>query len=163
VIVDQAVVQLHCSAHLGWASYAYLVQNTCFVITVQQQLVNTMSILEKILVSRLENSNETCSFREKCNYTILLVHNYERCFRKGRVLQRFWSFGKKFLLPEVNKMWRKAKALPAFLGNDKKGKLLNFWLTYCSVIPQRLECKTTRRKTYYFWFDHCYSPFPEKV
>jgi len=36
VIVDQAVVQLYCSAHLSWASYDFLVQSNCFVIIAQQ-------------------------------------------------------------------------------------------------------------------------------
>jgi len=36
VIVDQAVVQVNCSAHLSWASYDVLVQSNCFVIIVQQ-------------------------------------------------------------------------------------------------------------------------------
>jgi len=36
VIVDQAVVQLNCSAHLSWASYHFFVQINCFVIIVQQ-------------------------------------------------------------------------------------------------------------------------------
>jgi len=37
VIVDQAVVQLNCSAHLSWESYDFLVQiSNCFVINVQQ-------------------------------------------------------------------------------------------------------------------------------
>jgi len=36
VIVDHAVVQLNCSAHLSWASYAFLVRSNCFVIIVQQ-------------------------------------------------------------------------------------------------------------------------------
>jgi len=36
VIVDQAVVQLNCSAHLSWASYDFLFQSNCFVIIVQQ-------------------------------------------------------------------------------------------------------------------------------
>ena len=36
VIVDQADVQLNCSAQLSWASYDFLVQNNCFVIIVQQ-------------------------------------------------------------------------------------------------------------------------------
>ena len=36
VIVDQAVVQLNCSAHLSWASYDFLVQSNCFVVIVQQ-------------------------------------------------------------------------------------------------------------------------------
>jgi len=35
VIVNQAVVQLNCSAHLSWASYNFLVQSNCFVIIVQ--------------------------------------------------------------------------------------------------------------------------------
>ena len=46
-------------------------------------------------------------------------------------------------LRQVNKTWRKAKALSAFLGNDK-GKLVDFWRH--SGTPQRLECKTARRK-----------------
>jgi len=36
-----------------------------------------MSILVKVVDSRLENSDETFSFRKQCNYTNLLVHNYE--------------------------------------------------------------------------------------
>jgi len=36
VIVDQAVVQLNCSAHLSWTSYDFLVQSNCFAIIVQQ-------------------------------------------------------------------------------------------------------------------------------
>ena len=36
LIIDQAVVQLHCSAHLSCASYDFLVQSICFVIIVQQ-------------------------------------------------------------------------------------------------------------------------------
>jgi len=36
VNVDQAVVQLNCSAHLSWSSYDLLVQSNCFVIIVQQ-------------------------------------------------------------------------------------------------------------------------------
>jgi len=35
-IVNQAFVQLNCSAHLSWASYDFLVQSNCFVIIVQQ-------------------------------------------------------------------------------------------------------------------------------
>jgi len=53
VIVDQAVVQLNCSAHLSWASYPFLVQSNCFVIIVQQWFVTAMSILVKIVDSRL--------------------------------------------------------------------------------------------------------------
>ena len=92
VIVDQAVVQLNCCAHLSWASYNFLVRSICFVIIVQQELVTTMSILMKIVDSRLEYSHETFSFRKQYNYTNLFVHSYERCLSKGRVLQRFWSF-----------------------------------------------------------------------
>jgi len=76
VIVDQAVVQLNCSAHLSWASYDFLVQSNCFVIIVQQWLVTTMSILVKIVDSRLEYSNETFSFRKQYNHTNLFVHGY---------------------------------------------------------------------------------------
>jgi len=32
VIVDQAIVQLHYSAHLRWSCYVHLVQSNCFVI-----------------------------------------------------------------------------------------------------------------------------------
>jgi len=45
-----------------------------------------MSILVKIVDSKLENSDETFSFRKQCNYTNLLVRNYERYLSKGRVL-----------------------------------------------------------------------------
>jgi len=69
----------------------YLVQSNCFVIIVRQLLVTTTSILVEIVDSRLENSDETFSFRKQCSYTNLLVHNYGRCLSKGRVLQRFSS------------------------------------------------------------------------
>jgi len=36
VIVDQAIVQLNCSAHLSWASYDFLVQSNCFVMIFQR-------------------------------------------------------------------------------------------------------------------------------
>jgi len=93
-IVDQAVVQLNFSARLSWASYDFLVQSNCFVIIVQLQLVTAMSILVKIVDSRLEYSNETFSFRKQYNYTNLFVHSYERYLSKRRVFPRFWSFRK---------------------------------------------------------------------
>ena len=38
----------------------------------------------------------------------------------------------------------------------------NFWISgWHSVTPQRLECKTARRQTFYSWFDHYCSPFSE--
>jgi len=36
VIVNKAVVQLNCSAHLSWESYDFLVKSNCFVLIVQQ-------------------------------------------------------------------------------------------------------------------------------
>jgi len=36
VIVDQAVVQINCRAHLSWARYDFSVQSNCFVTIVQQ-------------------------------------------------------------------------------------------------------------------------------
>jgi len=71
VIVDQAVVQLNCSAHLRWASYNFLVQSYCFVIIVQQLLVSKMSILMKLVDLWLEYTNETF-FSE--NNTIIQIH-----------------------------------------------------------------------------------------
>jgi len=65
-------------------------------------------LLVKLVVSRLENSDGTLSFQKQCPYTNLLVHNYERCLSKGRVLQRFGPFEKNFFLREVNKMGRNA-------------------------------------------------------
>jgi len=56
-----------------------------------------MSILVKIVDSRLEYSNEIFSFRKQYKYTNLFVHSYERYLNKGRVLQRFWSFRKYIL------------------------------------------------------------------
>jgi len=59
----------------------------------------------EIVDSRLENSDGTFSFQKQCPYTNLLVHNYERCLSKGRVLPRFGHFGKNFVfLRKVNKM-----------------------------------------------------------
>jgi len=93
VIVDQAVIQLNCSAHLSWASkLRFLID--CFDIGVQQYFVTTMPILVKIVDSRPEYSNETFSFQKQYNYTNLFVHSYERCLSKGSVLQRFWSLMK---------------------------------------------------------------------
>jgi len=51
-----------------------------------------MSILVEIVDSRLENTDETSSFRKQCNYANMLVHKYERCLSKGRVLQIFSPF-----------------------------------------------------------------------
>jgi len=42
-----------------------------------------MSILVKIVDSRLEYRNETFSFRKQYNYTNLFVHSYERRLSKG--------------------------------------------------------------------------------
>jgi len=92
VIVDQAVVQLNCRAHLSSASYDFLARSNCFVIIVQQWLITTMSILVKIVDSRLEYCNKTFSFRKQYNNTNLFVHSYERCLSKVRILQRFLSF-----------------------------------------------------------------------
>ena len=61
-------------------------------------------LLVKIVDTRLENSDGIFSFRKQCSYTSSLVRNYERYLRKGRGLQRFGPFGKKFFLREVNKM-----------------------------------------------------------
>ena len=46
---------------------------------------------------KARNSCETFSWRKQWNYTNLLVHNHNRWLSKGRVLQRFWSFGKEIL------------------------------------------------------------------
>jgi len=43
-----------------------------------------MSILVKIVDSRLEYSNETFSFRKQYNYTNLFVHSCERCLSEGQ-------------------------------------------------------------------------------
>jgi len=51
-------------------------------------------LLVKIVDSRIENSDGTFSFRKQCPYTNLPVHSHEKCFSKGRVLQRFGPFGK---------------------------------------------------------------------
>ena len=53
-----------------------------------------MSILVKIVDSRLEYVKEIFSFRKQYKYTNLFVHSYERCLCKGRVLKRFWPFKK---------------------------------------------------------------------
>ena len=89
-----------------------------------------MSILVKIVNSRLEYSNETFSFRKQYNYTNLFVHSCERCLSKGRVLQRFCPLGTNFYC-FCGKSTNCEEKLSAFLGNGKlkKGKLLNFWLT----------------------------------
>jgi len=99
-----------------------------------------MSILAETVDSRLEHSNETFSFRKQCNYTKLLVHNYERFLRKGRICRDFCPF---VFLREVNKMWRKAKTFSAFLGNDK-WKLMDFWQH--TVTPQRIACINCKEK-----------------
>jgi len=62
----------------------------------QRNTTGKVATLVKIMNSRLENSDETFSFRKQCNYKNLLVHNHERCLSKGRALQRFWSFRKNF-------------------------------------------------------------------
>ena len=71
--------------------------------------------------SRLENSDETFSFRKQCNYTNLLVRNYERYLSK----KSFGPLGNNFLR-EVNKMRSKAKVFSAFLGNDKERETVGF-------------------------------------
>jgi len=59
-----------------------------------------MSILVKIVDSRLENSDETFSFRNQCNYTNALACNYERYLSKKRV----FGLKDRIFLREVNKM-----------------------------------------------------------
>jgi len=74
-----------------------------------------MSILVKIVDSRLEYSNETFSFQNQYNYTNLFVHSCERCLSKGRVLQRFGPLGNYFYF-FYGKSTKCKEKLSAFLG-----------------------------------------------
>jgi len=81
-----------------------------------------MSMLVKIVDSRLEYSSETFSFRKQYNYTNVFVNSYEGCLSKGRVLQRFWFFRKQFLFFFAGSQQdvKKSQSISAFLGNDKE-------------------------------------------
>jgi len=73
-----------------------------------------MSILVKIVDSRLEYSNETFFFRKQYNYTNLFVHSYERCLSSEEFCRDFGPLGNNFFCEKSTRCEEKLWHLQLF-------------------------------------------------